>query len=137
VTVARPDLDSPQHIADFVDRFYGRLLQDPQLSPIFLDTAGIDLPTHLPRIRAYWRKLLLGERGYARHTMNIHRAVHARHPFTGADFARWLALFNATLDAGYAGPYCERARRIAGRIADNMAQGLDASCDEMPLARDE
>jgi hemoglobin len=135
--VARPDLDSPEQIAAFVDRFYARLLADPVLRPIFIDAAGIDLPTHLPRIRAYWRKMLLGEPGYRRHTMNIHRAVHLRRPFTPADFERWLALFTATLDAGFAGPFSERARRLATRIAANMQSGLAAPCDERRAARDE
>ena len=99
--------------------------------------AGIDLPTHLPRIRAYWRKMLLGEAAYRRHTMNIHRAVHLRRPFTAADFERWLALFTATLDAGFAGPCSERARRLATRIAANMHAGLDAPCDEPRAGRDE
>ena len=135
--MARPDLDSPEQIAVFVDRFYGRLLADPALRPIFIDAAGIDLPTHLPRIRAYWRKMLLGEAAYRRHTMNIHRAVHLRRPFTAADFERWLALFTATLDAGFAGPCSERARRLATRIAANMHAGLDAPCDEPRAGRDE
>ena len=135
--MARPDLDSPEHIAAFVDRFYERLLADPQLRPIFIEAAGIDLATHLPRIRAYWRKMLLGDPGYRRHTMNIHRAVHARRPFTAADFDRWLALFTATLDEGYAGPVSERARRLATRIAANMQAGLAAPCDERRAARDE
>ncbi len=133
----RPDLDSPERIAAFVDRFYERLLADPELRPIFIDAAGIDLPTHLPRIRAYWRKMLLGEPGYRRHTMNIHRAVHARRPFRPADFERWLALFTTTLDAGFAGPVSERARCLATRIAANMQAGLEVPCDERPAARDE
>ncbi len=126
----RPDLDSPEQIAAFVDRFYERLLADPQLRPIFIDAAGIDLPTHLPRIRAYWRKMLLGDPGYRRHTMAVHRRVHARRPFTALDFERWLALFTATLDAHYAGPVTERARRLATRIAANMQTGLRAGPDE-------
>ena len=135
--MGRPDLDSPEQIAAFVDRFYERLLADPELRPIFIDAAGIDLSTHLPRIRAYWRKMILGEPGYRRHTMNIHRAVHARRPFTAADFDRWLALFTATLDDAYAGPCSERARRLATRIAANMQAGLAAPCDERRFPRDE
>lgn len=122
-----PDLDSPERIGAFVDAFYERLLADPQLRPIFIDTAGIDLPTHLPRIRAYWCKLLLQQPGYDRHTMAVHRAVHRRQPFTAADFERWLALFTATLDARHEGPVAARARLLATRIAGNMASTLGAT----------
>ena len=71
----KPDLDSREQIDSFVDRFYARLLQDERLAPIFVDVAEIDLAVHLPHIKAYWCKLLLGEQGYRRHTMNIHRQL--------------------------------------------------------------
>ena len=119
-----PDLDSRDKVEQFVDSFYQRVLADPRLAPIFLDVAAIDLDVHLPHIRNYWCKLLLGESSYRRHTMNIHRALHAQQPLEEADFQRWLALFKATLDEGYIGPYAEKARRIAGAIAGNMQKNL-------------
>ena len=122
----KPDLDSREHIEAFVDRFYARMLEDEQLAPIFLDVAAIDLAVHLPHIKDYWCKLLLGEQGYHRHTMNIHRQLHGKQPLRGADFQRWLALFNATLDAGFAGERTERARQVAASIAANMASSLPA-----------
>lgn len=122
--MSRPDLDSRPRVEAFVDQFYDRLLQDPQMAPIFFDVAEIDLSVHLPHIKDYWCKLLLGERGYQRHTMNIHRRLHARRPLEDADFKRWLSHFEAALDAGYAGPNTERARRLARSIAANMQQGL-------------
>lgn len=120
----KPDLDKRETIEEFVDRFYRRILSDSRLAPIFLDIAAIDLEVHLPHIKDYWCKLLLGERGYKRHTMNIHRQLHARQPLQADDFQRWLALFNATLDEHYAGEGSERARRVAAAIAANMSAGL-------------
>ena len=122
-----PDLDSRQQVEAFVDRFYQRVLADPQLAPIFIDVASIDLAVHLPHIKNYWCKLLLGESGYRRHTMNIHRVLHGKRALTRGDFQRWLTLFEATLDQYYRGPYTEKARRIAGAIAANMEQGLPPS----------
>ena len=58
----KPDLDSRENIERFVDLFYERLLADEQLAPIFVDIAEIDLAVHLPHIKDYWCKLLLGER---------------------------------------------------------------------------
>ena len=120
----RPDLDTRETIEAFVDLFYQRILADPQLAPIFLDVAAIDLEVHLPHIKDYWCKLLLGERGYRRHTMNIHRQLHGRQPLRAGDFQRWLALFNATLDTNFAGPRTERARLVAAAIAGNMEASL-------------
>ncbi len=120
----RPDLDCRENVELFVDYFYARVLVDEQLAPIFLDVARIDLQVHLPHIKRYWCKLLLGENAYRRHTMNIHRQLHARRSLAPEDFERWLSLFGCTLDRSFAGPYSQKARRIAGAIAANMEQGL-------------
>lgn len=120
--VAKPDLDSKENIHAFLGRFYDRLLSDPVLAPIFLDVAGIDLRVHLGHIQAYWEKLLLGEDDYRRHTMNIHRALHARRALTEADFERWLAFFMAAVDEGYEGPHAEKAKQVARHIAGNMTR---------------
>ena len=122
----RRDLDSRESIEAFVDLFYRRVLEDEQLAPIFLDVAAIDLTVHLPHIKNYWCKLLLGEKNYQRHTMNIHRQLHGKQPLQAVDFQRWLALFNATLDEGFAGERTERARQVAASIAGNMEASLPA-----------
>ncbi len=120
----KPDLDSRAHIEAFVDRFYQRLLADPQLAPIFIEVAAVDLAVHLPHIKDYWCKLLLGEQGYRRHTMQIHRRLHQRRPLQPEDFERWLAAFIGTVDDYYQGERTERAKRVARSIAANMQQGL-------------
>ena len=121
----RPDLDSPERIREFVDAFYGRMLRDPQLAPIFLDVAAIDLDKHLPLIRSYWEKLILGSGDYKRHTMNIHRALHAKRALQPADFERWLHLFHTTVDERFEGSKAERAKQVAAHIAANMNKSLN------------
>ena len=119
-----PDMDSPANVERFVDLFYQRMLADEELAPIFLDVAAVDLDVHLPHIKDYWRKLLLGETAYRRHTMNIHRQLHGKRALTPADFDRWLALFTRTVDEHYAGERAERAKRVAAAIAANMQKSL-------------
>lgn len=126
-TAKKPDLDNPERIREFVEAFYARLLRDEQLAPIFLDVANIDLDKHLPLIRSYWEKLLLGDSDYRRHTMNIHRAVHGKRPFTQADFDRWLDYFKTTVDERFAGEHAEKAKRTAAYIAFNMSKSLRAT----------
>ena len=120
----KPDLDSRPNIEAFVDAFYARLLKDERLAPIFLDVAAIELDQHLPHIKDYWCKLLLGEQAYQRHTMNIHRRLHAKRPLNAADFERWLAHFHATAEAGFSGPKTQRAKGLATSIARNMQATL-------------
>jgi hemoglobin len=121
---SKPDLDSRENIAFFVDRFYERMLADEQLAPIFVDVAEIDLSVHLPHIKDYWCKLLLGEKNYQRHTMNIHRQLHSKRALQAEDFQRWLQFFVATVDAYFSGELSERAKRVAASIAANMEKSL-------------
>lgn len=122
-------MDSRENIEFFVDRFYETMLADRELGPIFLDVATIDLAVHLPHIKDYWCKLLLGDTTYNRHTMNIHRELHARRPLQPQDFARWLGFFTTTVDAHFAGERAERAKQVASSIAANMQKSLASSQD--------
>ena len=124
--MAAPDLDSPVDIDRFVDAFYDRVLVDPLLSPLFMDVAQVDLREHLPRIKAYWRKMLLGENAYDRHMMRRHRSVDALHPFGDVHYERWVALFEETLATGFSGPGARRAADLARRIAGNMRRNIGA-----------
>ena len=123
----RPDLDSRQNIESFVNCFYQKILTDSRLAPIFLEVAEVDLSVHLPHIKDYWCKLLLGERSYRRHTMNIHRQLHRKSALQSKDYQQWLALFVATVDESYVGERAERAKKVARSIAKNMEFSLGES----------
>ena len=118
------DLDSRKRIERFVELFYERMLEDDQLAPIFVDVAEVDLSQHLPHIKNYWSKLLLGDPSYQRHTMNIHRQLHSKRALKSSDFDRWVATFVATVDSNFAGINADRAKRVAHTIAENMQKGL-------------
>lgn len=122
--VATPDLDSRENVERFVDGFYDKVLRDEMLAPLFLEVAKIDLAVHLPHIKAYWCKLLLGEHEYNRHTMNIHRQLHSKRALKSENFERWLLLFVASVDEGFSGEGAQKAKRIASSIAANMQAGL-------------
>lgn len=115
---AKRELNSPEAVADLVDVFYAKVVADAVLGPIFKD---IDLLQHKPKVRAYWRKLLLGERdGYRRNMIAQHKALHARHPLQHRHFQRWLALFLETVDERFSGCTAMRARRLASTIATHL-----------------
>lgn len=118
------DLDSEANIRTFIDSFYLKVLADEVLEPIFNDVAAIDINVHIPIIVQYWQKLLLGQKGYSRHTMNIHRDVHRKSAFTAEAFDRWLTLFTQTARLEYSGPYTDKAIKIATSIAENMHVSL-------------
>lgn len=123
--MSRPDLDNAAAIDALVDAFYARVLTDPTLAPVFTEVAAIDLDSHLPRIKAFWRRMLLGEDGYRRNMVARHAAVHARFPLQRRHYDRWLALFTRTLDERFAGPCADRAHCLARNIAANLERNLD------------
>ena len=125
----KPDMDSRENIEFFVERFYASLLADAQLARIFVDVAQIDLAVHLPHIKDYWCKLLLGEKGYQRHTMNIHRQLHGKTPLRKQDFQRWLDFFIATVDDHFCGEKADRAKQVAASIAANMEKSLPVTVE--------
>ena len=119
-----PSDEASKQIDRFVDAFYERVLRDPLLAPMFLEVARVDLTEHLPRIKAYWRKMLLGHSDYQRHMMRKHRDVDAAERFAPEHYERWLSLFEESLENHPMGASTERALMLARRVAGNMRQNL-------------
>lgn len=122
VDVLKPDITDAADIGLLVDTFYERVFADALLAPVFLEVAAIDVAVHKEFIKAYWEKLLLGADNYHRHTMNIHRALADKADIKHEHFDRWLQLFVENLDMQFEGKTAERARKVAGHIAENMAR---------------
>ncbi|WP_143595617.1 group III truncated hemoglobin [Tamilnaduibacter salinus] len=121
----KPDLDHPEAIHHLVQTFYGRLLNDPVMAPVFTEVAGVDLDAHLPTIEAYWRKMLLGEKdAYQRNMVAQHEKVHDRMPLQAVHADHWYRHFTATLDSEFEGPYADRAEYLATRILANLMKWL-------------
>ncbi|MEM1404086.1 MAG: group III truncated hemoglobin [Pseudomonadota bacterium] len=116
-----------QVIGDFIDRFYARVFKDPLLAPVFLAQAGIDPAVHIPHIKAYWRKMLLGDPAYRRHMMQKHRDLHQAGPLTQQHYDRWLSLFERSLDESAPSELIDRARTLGRRVAGNMRRNLEAT----------
>lgn len=83
-----------QYISDFVEQFYDVIREDDMLGPIF--GAKIkDWPTHLGRMKTFWRSVLHNSGEYSGNPMQLHVAM----PELGEEhFAHWLTLFYKTLD---------------------------------------
>jgi hemoglobin len=125
IAIDSRELNSPEAIADFVDAFYAKVVADAVLGPIFED---VDLQQHKPRIRAYWRKMLLGDHeGYRRNMIARHIELHTRHCLQHQHFQRWLALCVETVDEQFRGHSAIRAKRLATTIAINLETQLDVS----------
>ena len=111
------DLDDRDQVAELVRRFYAAVAQDDLLGPLFHDVAHVDWSEHLPKLTAFWCRVLFGIPGYVGNPFQAHKQVHLRQAFTPAHFRRWLQLFEDTIVPGWAGPHAERALSLAREVA--------------------
>lgn len=82
-------------IDDLVEAFYARIRDDALLGPIFAERIA-DWPSHLDRMKAFWRSILHNSGEFSGNPMARHLAIpglELRH------FSRWLDLFYDTLRA--------------------------------------
>ena len=108
-----PDLRD-EDLQALLTSFYATVEEDPLLAPYF---APLDMSVHIPRIADFWSTILFQT---GRYTGNAF-APHATMPgLTARHFAHWVATFERTVDAQFTGPYAERAKDMAHRIAYSM-----------------
>lgn len=117
----KPDIQTPDDIRTLIDGFYATVREDEVIGYIFNDVAKVDWPHHLPRMYAFWEFLLLGRDTYMGNPIEPHYRVHAQEPLTGDHFDRWVALFEAAVDAHFAGRVAEDAKTRARLIAMTWA----------------
>lgn len=112
--MAKPDISTEDDVQRLVEQFYGALRTDHTVGHFFQD---LDLDSHLPRIRAFWEMVLLDKPGYTTNVTEVHLALSKRIPMEAPHFARWLELWQRTVDALFIGPKAEEAKLRALSIA--------------------
>ena len=120
----RFDITVRRDVACLVDMFYDRVRDDHLLGPIFDDVAHVDWTTHLPRMYDFWESVLFGRATYKGMPFVVHQQLARLTPLTPEAFARWLALFQATVDDLFAGATAEHAKESAARIAATLEYKL-------------
>jgi hemoglobin len=127
MTTARPDIDSREDIERLVDTFYDRIRTDDILGPIFNDVARVDWAEHLPKMYAFWDAVLFGTAGFKGNPLGVHLQLAELTALGAREFDRWLALFQANVDAQFSGPMAGEAKQRAARIAVVMQQHIAAA----------
>lgn len=124
---ALPDLRGRADVEQLVRGFYAQAIADDVIGYLFTEVARLDLEHHLPVMYDFWDSILFGTRAYRGNPMQVHMVLNQKAPLMAEHFARWLRIWNATVDAGYSGPVAERAKEKAGYIAASMQIRLAAS----------
>ena len=119
----RPDISDREDISLLVSEFYRRAFADDLLGPVFVGVARVDLSAHL-LMCDFWETVLLCTGRYRRNALRPHVLLDAEVPLTPAHFARWLALWAATVDDRWAGDRAELAKVQATRIAGSISRRL-------------
>jgi hemoglobin len=133
--VPTSDLGAVEDVDRFVRAFYRRVATDDLLGPIF-EGSAVDWTAHIPKLVDFWALQLFGIRGYEGNPLRAHAPVHATRPFQPAHYARWLDLFEETIDGLYAGPVAEFAKARARKMASALQRLLKGAHGpaEAPIA---
>lgn len=119
-----PDLDRRARVHDAVVGFYREVVFDDVLGPVFEEVAEVDWPVHIPVLVDYWCRVLLGEPAAGGPILAPHARVHRLEPLTPEMFDRWFRLWSTTVDASWSGPFAERAKSHAARVAATMSRKI-------------
>ncbi|AHG47724.1 globin [Rhizobium leguminosarum bv. trifolii CB782] len=83
----------------FIDRlvetFYGRVLEHPDLGPVFDARLSGRWPEHMEKMKSFWSAVAFRSGVYGGKPVQAHTGVSKLTPDL---FPKWLALFTATLD---------------------------------------
>jgi hemoglobin len=118
------DIAGRADLLGLLEDFYRRAFTDPLLGPVFVETAWMDLDTHLPILADFWETVLFRAGRYRRNALRPHQRLHALAGLTPAHFERWLALWVATVDDRHRGPKADLAKRQGARMASAMCHSI-------------
>ena len=113
----RTALTTEADVERLVRRFYQAVIPDPQLGPIF-HRMDVDWSVHIPKLVDFWCLRLFDQPGYAGNAVGAHQPVLERCSFGDAELARWLELWEETVDELFVGDVAELAKQRAHLAAD-------------------
>lgn len=116
------DIETREDLEKLLTEFYSVALYDKEIGHHFVD---LDLKFHLPVIVDFWEKVLFGKPVYFSNPLLVHQQLHEKFPLKPEHFRRWVEIFNATVDALFAGETAENAKFRAETIAHSLNQRLN------------
>ncbi len=110
----------PSSITTLVHQFYGAVRADPVLAPVFDGAIGERWDAHLERMVDFWSTVMLGGRQFQGNVFAKHMQLSGVQP---EHFARWLALFEATVTRLFAPSVAIEFMATGKRIAASLQYG--------------
>jgi truncated hemoglobin YjbI len=103
-----------------VDTFYARVREDAVLSGIFESRLAGRWDEHMPRMYAFWTKILLGSGDFQSNVFGKHMALSG---IEKEHFIRWLTLFRLTAIEIFGIDDAKVPIQVAERIAGSFQLG--------------
>ncbi|MGL4287391.1 MAG: group III truncated hemoglobin [Phreatobacter sp.] len=117
-------------IRRLIERFYGKVRQDPALGPLF-DAAVHDWDAHVGILQAFWTRVMLGQGLYKGDPLGVHRRL----PLKSDMFAIWLGLWRATTAELFEPEIAAQFDARAEKIAESLMAGLFFRPEEVKATR--
>ena len=106
-----------EQISGLVDSFYGKVLNDEFLGPVFRRHVDGEWDKHLEKMKAFWRSVLLRTGEYKGKPVPVHQNI----PNINTDmFITWLHLFSSTTTEIFCPEAAALVREAAQRIATSL-----------------
>lgn len=115
-----PGCITESSIRQMVDTFYARVREDAVLSPVFESRLAGRWAEHMPRMVAFWTKVLLGSGDFQGNVFGKHMTL------TGIEkehFVHWLCLFRMTAIEIFGAEEAAMPIQVAERIAASLQLG--------------
>ncbi len=112
---------NPATVVQLVDTFYGRVRDDAVLGPVFEARLAGHWDQHMPRMLAFWTKVLLDSGEFQGNVFGKHMALNG---IGKEHFVRWLTLFRMTAIEVFGVDGAEPAILVAKRIASSLQLGF-------------
>ncbi|MGO4474795.1 group III truncated hemoglobin [Massilia sp. 2TAF26] len=115
------DAITPSTIVQLVDTFYARVREDAVLGPVFEEKLAGHWHEHMPRMVAFWTKVLLDTGEFQGNVFGKHMALSG---IGREHFVRWLTLFRMTAIEVFGTEDSAEAVVVANRIASSLQLGF-------------
>ena len=108
-------------ITQLVDTFYARVRDDAVLGPVFEAKLAGHWHEHMPRMVAFWTKILLGTGEFQGNVYGTHMALSG---IATEHFVRWLTLFRLSAIEVFGTEGAAEPIQVAQRIASSLQLGF-------------
>jgi len=115
------DVITEESIRLMVDAFYADVRADAVLGPVFENALHGRWSEHMPRMYAFWGRILLGTGDFQGNVFGTHMALAGIEP---EHFVHWLSLFRDTVTRIFEDAPASEILEIADRIAGALQLGF-------------